>query len=161
MKKLFILLFLVAACSSTDNGAYTKSKVVGDNLSSSLKAPWHAVEDEGADLALNNSKTNSFFIFNSACRKNELSNLSVLTNSILAGINNVEYVEKTQITFQGREASMVIAKGSIDGIERFFRIITTQKNNCIYDFALIATSMKNLDKDTNEFNNFSQLLKLN
>ncbi|MBC7429525.1 MAG: hypothetical protein H7336_12985 [Bacteriovorax sp.] len=161
MKKLFLLLVLVTACSSADNGAYTKSKLVKDNLTKSIAAPWIPVEDEGSDLALNNTITKSFFLFNSACRKNELSNLSVLTNSMLAGINNVEYIEKKQINFQDRDASMVIAKGSIDGIERYFRILTTQKNNCIYDFALIATSMANLNHDSNDFNNFSQLLKLN
>ncbi|MBC7715173.1 MAG: hypothetical protein H7177_17645 [Rhizobacter sp.] len=161
MKKLFILLILVTACSSADNGAYVKSKTVNNQLTANLKAPWVAVEDEGSDLALNNKNTKSFFLFNSACRKNEMSNLSVLTNSMLAGINNVDYIERKQIQFQDRDASVVIAKGSIDGIERFFRILTTQKNNCIYDFALIATSMKNLQKDSEDFDKFSQLLKLN
>lgn len=161
MKKLFLILFLITACSTTDNGAYTKSRSVEDHLSGSSKYPWVTIKDEGADLALINKSTNSFFLFNSACRKYESSNLGVLSNSILTGIDRVEYIEKTKTTHQGRDASVVIAKGSIDGIERFFRILTTQKNNCIYDFALIATSMANLEKDTPDFEKFIQLLKLN
>lgn len=164
MKK-FLLLFLLilVSCSSseTDNGAYTKSTSVENRLSKQVPSPWSEVKNEGSDLALNNKTTKSFFIFNSACRRYDPSNLPTLTNSLLTGINNLEILEKTMITHQERDASLVIAKGSIDGVERFFRLMTTQKNNCIYDFALIATTQKNLEKDTVSFNKFIQLLILN
>jgi hypothetical protein len=160
---LLLILTLFAACSSSenDNGAYTKSTLVENQLSKQVKTPWKEVNNAGSDLALSNQKTNSFFIFNSACRKFDPSNLPTLTNSILTGINNVEFLEKTMTTHQDREAVLVIAKGSVDGIERYFRILTTQKNNCIYDLALISTSAGNLAKDTNDYNKFIQLLKLN
>jgi len=161
MKKLLLMLFIVTACSSTDNGAYSKSSSVQDDLSKTVTLPWKIVDNEGSDLALNNQATNSFFLFNSACRKFESSNLSVLTNSILTGIEKVEYINKESTTHQDRDANVVIAKGSMDGIERFFHIMTTQKNNCIYDFALISTSMDNLKKDTPSFEKFVQQLKLN
>ena len=161
MKKLFLLLLILSACASSDNGAYSKSETVKDELSKSISLPWKKINDEGSDLALTNRNTNSFFLFNSACRKYEASTLSVLTASMLTGIDNVEYIEKTNTTHQDREAALVIAKGSMDGVERFFRILTTQKNNCIYDYALISTSMKNLEKDSVDFNKFIQLLKLN
>lgn len=164
MKKFLLLLLLIlVSCSSseTDSGAYTKSISVENRLSKKIPAPWVEVKNEGSDLALNNKSTKSFFIFNSACRKFDPSNLPTLTNSLLAGINNLEVIEKSTITHQEREALLVIAKGSIDGVDRYFRLLTTQKNNCIYDFALIATTKKNLEKDTNSFNNFIQLLILN
>ncbi len=161
MKKLFFVFLLITACSSTDNGAYTKSTSVQDDLTKSLPSQWKHVDDEGSDIALTNKSTNSFFLFNSACRKYESSNLSVLTNSMLTGIDNVEYISKEKTTHQDRDANIVIAKGSMDGVERFFRIMTTQKNNCIYDFALISTTMANLEKDTADFNRFIQQLKLN
>jgi hypothetical protein len=160
---LLLLIIVLSACSSSesDSGAYTKSTLVDNQLSKNVRAPWSEVNNAGSDLALNNKSTNSFFIFNSACRKYDPSNLPTLTNSILTGINNVEFIEKSTITHQEREALLVIAKGSVDGIERYFRILTTQKNNCIYDLALIATSRKNLEKDTADFNNFISLLKFN
>ncbi len=161
MKKLFFVFLLITACSSTDNGAYTKSTSVQDQLTATLKTPWVPVNDEGSDLALNNTSTNSYFLFNSACRKFESSNLSVLTNSMLTGIDNVDYISKEKTSHQGRDANLVIAKGSMDGVERFFRIMTTQKNNCIYDFALISTTMASLTKDTPDFNKFIQQLQLN
>lgn len=164
MKKilLLILITVLGACSSSENnGAYSKSKTVENNLSKAIKKPWFQIDSEGSDLAFNNKATNSIFIFNSACRKFDPSNLPTLTNSILTGIDNVEILEKTTTTHQEREAVVVVAKGTVDGIARYFRILTTQKNNCIYDHALIATSEKNLQKDTADFNKFIQLLKLN
>lgn len=163
MKKilLLILITILGACSSNESGAYSKSKSVENNLSKAIKTPWSEIDNEGSDLAFSNKKTNSIFIFNSACRKFDPSNLPTLTNSILTGIDNVEMMEKTMTTHQGREAVIVVAKGTVDGIARYFRILTTQKNNCIYDYALIATSEANLKKDTADFNNFIQLLKLN
>lgn len=164
MKKilLLILITVLSACSSSENnGAYTKSKLVENNLSKAIKKPWSKIDSAGSDLAFTNKKTNSIFIFNSACRKFDPSNLPTLTNSILTGIDNVEILEKTTTTHQDRDAVLVVAKGTVDGIARYFRILTTQKNNCIYDHALISTSEANLKKDTADFNNFIQLLKLN
>jgi cytochrome b involved in lipid metabolism len=164
MKKILLFTFItvLTACSSSENnGAYTKSQTVENNLSRTIKSPWKKIDNEGSDLAFNNSKSNSIFIFNSACRKFDPSNLPTLTNSILTGIDNLEIFEKTTTTHQDREAVLVVAKGNVDGITRYFRVLTTQKNNCIYDYALISTSEAHLNKDTKDFNNFIQLLKLN
>ena len=164
MKKiyLFILILILSACSSSENnGAYTKSTSVENQLSRVIKSPWQQIESNGSDLAFNNNKSGSIFIFNSACRNFDQSNLSNLTNSILTGINNIETFEKTATTHQERAAMLVVAKGSVDGIMRFFRVLTTQKNNCIYDYALISASLEDLTKDTKDFNNFIELLKLN
>lgn len=164
MKKilLLILITVLSACSSSENnGAYSKSKLVENNLSKAINRPWSQIDSEGSDLAFNNKSTNSIFIFNSACRKFDPSNLPTLTNSILTGIDSVEILEKSSTTHQERDAVVVVAKGTVDGISRYFRILTTQKNNCIYDYALISTSEANLKKDTVDFNKFIQLLKLN
>ena len=164
MKKLVLFIFIAifGACSSNENsGAYSKSKLVENNLSKAIKAPWFQIDSDGSDLAFNNKSTGSIFIFNSACRKFDPSNLPTLTNSILTGIDNVEIVEKTALSHQDRDAVLVVAKGTVDGIARYFRILTTQKNNCIYDHALISTSEAKLKKDTADFNKFIQLLKLN
>lgn len=144
-----------------DNGAYTKSKSVENLLTKSLPPSWVIIDDEGPDLALNNKFTNSFFLFNSACRRHEASDLNILSNSILAGINDVEYLHKEKVFHQDREASLSVARGSMDGIQRYFRILTTQKNNCIYDYALISTNLTNLNQDTEDFTKFTLLLKLN
>jgi hypothetical protein len=163
MKKLIFLFFLLTACSSpeTDNGVYTKSTTITNNIKSVLKKPWSESQTEGSDYALTNKKSKSFFLINSACRKFEASNLNSLTAAILSGINDLTYIENNKITFEDRDAMMVTAKGSIDGVTRFFKILTVQKNNCIYDIALISTTQKNLETDSNDYNLFLKNIKLN
>lgn len=163
MKNILLIIFItvLSACSSADNGVYTKSTFVENGLKKNKPKSWKEVDNQGSDYALLNTKSDSFFVFNSACRKFDPSNLPTLTNSILSGINDVEIINKTNTEHQGREAVLVTAKGSMDGISRYFRILTTQKNNCIYDYALISTTEAHLNTDTKDFNNFIQLLKLN
>jgi hypothetical protein len=166
MKKLLPLIFIVIAtvltsCASNDNGRYTKSDHVTNTLEKKIQKPWKEIKSEGSDFALTNTNSNSFFLFNSSCRKFEASNLNTLTASILTGLDNLEIIERASATHQDREAVLVTAKGKLDGITRFFKILTTQKNSCIYDYVLIATNQKNLDTDTADFNSFTQSIKLN
>lgn len=76
--------------------------------------------------------------------------MNALTTSILTGIEDVKITEKKDAFYQGREAVEVTANGKLDGITRFFKIVTIQKNNCIYDYVLISTDTKNLEKDSND-----------
>ncbi len=163
MKKYILILFLLVSCSSseTDNGVYTKSTSVNNTIKSVLKKPWSESQAEGSDYALVNTKTKSYFLINSACRKFEASNLNTLTAAILSGINDLNYLDKKTITFEERDAMLVSAKGSIDGVTRFFKILTVQKNNCIYDIALISTTQKNLEVDTSDYNLFLKNIKIN
>lgn len=163
MKQLLLLtLLFFISCSSNElsSGVYTKSTTVENNLGPKIKAPWSEVQNNGSDLAFFNNKTKSYFLFNSSCRKFESSSLSTLTTSILTGIEQIEYLDKKTVLHQEREASLLTAKGMIDGVKRYFKILTTQKNNCIYDYVLISTNEKNLNNDTSDFNDFIQLLKL-
>lgn len=80
---------------------------------------------------------------------------------MLAGISELNINERKDIFYQDREAVEVAASGKLDGIQRFFRIITTQKNNCIYDYILISTNQKNLDADTPALRLFLERIILN
>lgn len=146
---------------SQDAGNYSKSTNVENKIAKMNLSPWSYVKSEGSDFSLFNNLTKSYFLFNSACRKNELSTLKTLTSSMFAGIENVEFIEKSMTTHQDRDAALVIASGKVDGVTRYFRILTTQKNSCIYDYVLISTNKTTLDKDTTDFNSFTQYIILN
>ena len=148
MKHILLLtLFIVISSCSTDSGAYKKSPSVVNLVKSDVPAPWVEMNAEGSDYALRNKKTKSIFLFNSACRKYEASSLSSLTSSILSGIDDLQIIKQETVYYQEREAAEVSASGKLDGVVRFFRIVTIQKNNCIYDYVLISTSPKNLEED--------------
>lgn len=160
-KILFLIMtFFLSACASTDNGIYKKSSQVENTIQSNIPSYWSEVNNEGSDFALINNKTKSFFLFNSACRKFEVSSLNALTSSILSGIDDLKILEKKNVTYQQREATDVLASGRLDGIERYFKIVTIQKNNCIYDYVLISQNKKMLENDKSDFLNFLQRIIL-
>lgn len=157
----FLVLSACSFFSSTETGVYYKSKTIINNLKVKLPSPWVAISNETSDFAISSNATHSVFLLNSACRKFESSNLNSLASAMLSGVEIVKIIEKKIITHQGREAMDMTVIGKVDGIERFFHIITTQKNNCIYDLVLISTNEKNLKNDNHDFNIFIQRIEFN
>lgn len=156
MRQLLVALILFSfySCSSNESSVYRKSTDIINNVKNNIPHPWKEISAESSDYALENAQTKSLFILNSACRKYEASNLNALTSSILAGIENLSIRERKTSFYQEREAAEVTASGTLDGIQRFFKIITIHKNNCIYDYVLISTNEKNLVQDTPALQNF-------
>ena len=160
---ILIISFMASSCAffqTPDSGNYYKIINVENPLIKMKLEPWTTVQSEGSDFTLFNNLTKSYYIFNSACRKNELSTLKTLTSSMFSGIEQLQYLEKTTTQHQGREAALVTASGKVDGVTRYFKVLTTQKNNCIYDYVLIAINENTLQKDTADFNSFSQSIIL-
>jgi hypothetical protein len=155
----FFLLFL-ASCSSSESTNYKKSNEIINNLKNNIPNPWKEISAEASDYALENAKTKSLFILNSACRKYESSNLNTLTSSMMTGIENLNITDKHNSFYQEREAAEVTANGTLDGVKRFFKIITIRKNNCIYDYVLISTNDKNLSEDTSALHHFLERIIL-
>ena len=150
---LIIVIIAIASCSSERNN-YSKSESVTNHIAKNIPSPWKQISGEGSDFALTNNTTKSIFLFNSSCRKYEGSNLNSLTTSLLTGIDELNINERKSIFIQERDASEISLSGKIDGVQRFLKIITVQKNSCIYDFVLIATNAKNLSGDSSYLNQF-------
>lgn len=166
MKILLLSMSLLtfSSCSlfrSNDSGSYQKSTTIHNHLKGNLPASWSTINSETADFAITNTLSHSVFLLNSACRKFEASTLNSLASAMLAGVEVVKVLDKKIISLQERDAMDMTVLGKVDGIERFFHIITTQKNNCIYDFVLISTSEKNLNNDNRDFQSFIQRIEIN
>jgi hypothetical protein len=165
--KIFILAILLpVACScslftSSESGSYKKSATIHNHLLEKTPAPWVIINNETSDFAITNTSTRSVFILNSACRKFEANNLNSLTTAMLAGVEVIRVLDKKIISYQARDAMDMTVLGKVDGVERFFHLMTIQKNNCIYDFVLISTSEKNLNNDNNDFLGFIQRIEIN
>lgn len=151
---LFLIFLSLYSCGSSEPTNYRKSTEIVNKLKTNIPKPWKEMNADASDYALENTQTNSLFILNSACRKYEASNLNTLTSSILSGIDNLFFIEKKKSFYQEREAAEVTASGTLDGVQRFFKIITIQKDNCIYDYVLISTNDKNLAADTPALQSF-------
>lgn len=160
---IILMLALIASCSSTksDNGVYEKSTSYKNPYTSHPPKAWKKISSEGSDFALSSTLNGNLFIINSACRKYLTSTLPNLTQSILSGIDNLEVITEETLHYQERDALLLKAKGSIDGVTRFFKLLTLQKNNCIYDFILIANSLNTLEQHDKEFHNLINGIQVN
>lgn len=157
-----MIMLTIAGCSSnTDSGVYKKSENINNQLSRNLPVAWTEISSEGSDYALQKKTSNSIFLFNSSCRKFEGSTLNALTSSMFTGLDEVVIEEKKESFYQGREAVEVTAHGKLDGITRYFKIITILKNNCIYDYVLIATNGNNLQNDSVDLKSFLERIIIN
>lgn len=153
----FNIIFVISSCaifSSNENGSYRKSDSLENTILKNLPPPWIAINHATSDFAITNSLTHSVFLINSACRKYEASNLKSLTSAMLSGVDIINIIENKLITFQERDAVDMTVLGKVDGIQSYFHLLTTQKNNCIYDFVLISTNEKNLQNDNSYFQVF-------
>ena len=165
MKKyLFAIIILIfngcTLISSNESNVYKKSTSIFINIKDQLPNAWSNINDETSDFAVSNSKSHSVFLINSSCRKFEAADLNSLSSSMLIGVEIIKIIDKKIITFKDREAIELVVMGKVDGITRFFHIITTQKNNCIYDFVLISTNEKNLENDNQDFSYFIQKVEI-
>jgi hypothetical protein len=160
-----ILFFLtISSCSfftANETNTYNKSSNIQNSLTNNLPANWEMINKNSSDFAISNKISHSVFILNSACRKYEAGNLNSLTTAMLSGIDIIKTIENKTISYQGRDAIDLTVLGKVDGVERYFHILTTQKNNCIYDLVLISTSEKNLKEDNRDFQGFIQRIELN
>lgn len=164
MKIILPLLFiLIVSCSSmkSDNGVYEKSTSYKNSFVKSPPRNWKKINNEGSDFALESTLNGNIFIINSACRKYVTSNLPNLTQSILSGIDNLDIIKEEIIHYQDRDAVLLKAKGSIDGVTRFFKLLTLQKNSCIYDFILIANTLNTLEQHEKDFDTFINGIQVN
>lgn len=147
--------------SETDRGSYSKSEYLINPYEKTPPPGWEIIDSEGADFAIISDITGSLFIINSACKSNHNVNLENLTHSLLAGIDKINIKSTRIINYQNQESKVLELEGYLDSIKRYLKILTTIKGVCIYDFSLISTSSEHFQKDTIEFENFLQAMKIN
>ncbi len=116
-----------------------------------------------ADVVFVNTNQNdrTRISINSNCKKNNLSTLDQLKNSILSGINHLQELSSTSIQIHGRDGIETLANGKIDGVNFYILLTIFQKDFCIYDLILLSKDLDQLkshqpayQKLTNEIFNF-------
>lgn len=154
MKKLLPFILLICSCSSSSPDDF-KSK---EYKAEAPRGPWKTVAPQGSDHAYLNSDTGSAIMGNSLCKKYESTDLDVLSNNVLTGINKVEIKDKKTTIFHDREATDQILTGEIDGVKVFLQSRTFKRNHCTYDFVLITPQRPNTN-DQNTYNDYLNNLR--
>ncbi|MDZ4677645.1 MAG: hypothetical protein SGI74_09070 [Oligoflexia bacterium] len=101
-------------------------------------SPYEKSNVSSADQVWQSKKTGSTIAVNSMCQKYADLSLKNLEQNILTGIENLKVIEEQDTTFDEREASRILAEGTIDGVPIRIDLLIFKKNNCTYDLAYIS-----------------------
>lgn len=99
---------------------------------------WRRVGVEDNDLAWLDERTGAVMQVNATCDPFQDVPLSALTNHLLIGFTDREWRSSEPVPLDGREALRSHVMARLDGVPRELLLYVLKKNQCTYDFALIA-----------------------
>lgn len=99
--------------------------------------PWRPMGFEDNDLAWVSPQGHVISI-NATCTGHEDPQLEVLTNHLVIGFTDREWVSKKKIQLDGRDALRSLVRAKLDGVSRSLDLVVLKKNGCVHDFSYIS-----------------------
>ena len=100
---------------------------------------WAAVDPGGADRAWWHTESGATVYTDSNCEQAFVDNpLERLAQAQAAAIDDAELVESRDHRLSGRAALTAVYTGQLDGVPVAVTTTVLKKNQCIYDFVLVA-----------------------
>ena len=99
---------------------------------------WERLGIGDNDLAWHNAEIGAVVQVNATCDPFQDVPLTSLTNHLLIGFTDRDYISSDRVPLDGREALRSHVVASLDGVPRELLLFVMKKNRCTYDFALIA-----------------------
>ncbi len=132
--------FFTAACSG--GGTYVQGEYANGETRYALRAPgegWQSIDvDRQNDLAWRSASIGAVVQANSTCSVEYDVPLTALTNHLFVGFTEREIESQELQPMDGREALHTHARAKLDGVVRELYFVVLKKDNCTYDFALVA-----------------------
>lgn len=144
MRALPAVLLLLLACSSAGcGGASFQGNVYRDGTMryrvGELGSGWERLDVGGQnDLAWRNAAIGAIVQMNATCRPRSDVPLTALTNHLLIGFTDRDIREQALFPLDGREALRTHLLARLDGVQRELLFVVMKKDDCVYDFALVA-----------------------
>ena len=134
------LFLLLAACGAS--GTYQSGVYRDAETSYAVASPgdgWDAIEvRDRNDLAWRNPRVGAIVQVNSTCSAEYDVPLTALTNHLLVGFTERDLQSQELEAMDGREALRTHVLAKLDGVPRELMLVVLKKNDCTYDFALVA-----------------------
>ena len=111
-----------------------------DGLSYRVVEPtgsWQRKAFEDNDLAWL-APTGHLIAINALCTGHEDPQLEVLTNHLMIGFTDRQWVSKTKFQLDGREAMRSLVKAKLDGVPISLDLVVLKKNGCVHDFTYVS-----------------------
>lgn len=153
---LLAILLTATACvsvklSGTDN---TAKRAVGVTHNEPGK-PFTFAENPDVDASWKNAKNGNMISYVSDCKDPSDPPLDNIVAGVVAGITDLKYESREEVTMQGREGRRVLATGKVDGVQSAIDLLVFKRNYCIY--ILTYAGVKNsFPANREDFNKFIQ-----
>lgn len=136
-----------AACASLPafDGRVYRSGSVAFELRE-IPAGWRRIDLDGADvraLSFRDDANESSVIVTARCGfRSDDAPLEALTNHLLIGTTEREFLKENTIPFDGREARHTVVRAKLDGVPMTYSLFVLKKDACVYDFVRVAPPAK-------------------
>lgn len=139
---VLLVAFAISASGGCGGGPHLRGRSYQDEEAhyriGELGEGWDSVAVEDNDIAFHNPSLGAIVQVNATCDPVGDIPLTVLTNHLLAGFTARQTLSEDLVPLDGREALRTHAIANLDGVSREFLIFVIKKNDCVYDFTLIA-----------------------
>jgi hypothetical protein len=138
MRLRAILLFLAACSAPAFNGGVWK---LGDAQFRIGPKPetWRQVETMGTSAGFRDDPHEASVLVGARCKiSSDDAPLLSLTNHLIMGTTEREFVSQDVIPFDGREAMHTVLRAKLDGVLMSYDVYVLKKDMCVYDFVYVA-----------------------
>jgi hypothetical protein len=135
-----VLLLVLAATLSGCRGTLAGGLFTRDGLAYRVvepAGPWRRVGFADNDLAWVAPEGHVIAV-NATCADHEDSSLEVLTTHLLIGFTDRQWVGKTKLELDGREALRSKVMARLDGVPTSLDLVVLKKNDCVHDFTYVS-----------------------
>ncbi len=137
---LVTLVAFFAACGGTqhfDGRAYRGASVSFDVPA--VPPDWRRVAVAAADLAFRDDAREGSILIDGRCgRRDEDVPLTSLTQQLILGTTERDFVTEETIPFDAREALHTILRAKLDGVLMQYDVYVFKQDGCVYDFVYVA-----------------------
>ena len=139
---LFATLLVSACGGNRGQGSFEGNVYRSGPIAFQLPEPpsgWRRIEVDAASLAFRDDAHSASVLLNARCTSaDDRTPLVALTNHLLIGTTDREYLSQSTVPFDGREALHTRAKAKWDGVPMIVDVFVLSKDGCIYDFVYLG-----------------------
>ncbi len=141
-------LFLVTASLAACGGGQSRGSFDGNvyrNGAIAFRLPdppagWRRVDVDDASVAFRDDEHAASVLLNARCLSaDDRTPLVALTNHLLIGATEREYLSQETEPFDGREALHTKLKAKWDGVPMLIDVYVLSKDGCVYDFVYFGS----------------------
>jgi hypothetical protein len=101
---------------------------------------WQRIDVTGADLAFRDDGAAASVLVGGHCNHRDMdAPLSALTQHLIMGTTERDFVSQDTIAFDGREAQHTVMRAKLDGVPMQYDIYVMKKDECVYDLVYVAS----------------------